>query len=88
MAHPYIARGKNKKLVSLQKDSGILTQEYYWQHSFKALNKLKIGRFQTLVKRYDKVREKFHSQISGIVRMESPLFQLSGALQGLLHHEL
>ncbi len=71
---------KIQKIVFSRKIPGFMTQEYYWRQ-FKSLNKLRIGQFQKLVKRYDIIREKFIVKYPEIFEWNLPFFNYLGPLK-------
>lgn len=75
-----LSEEKIRQMVFSRKIPGFMTQEYYWRQ-FKSLNKLKIGRFQNLVKRYDTVREKFIVKYPEVFEWNIPFFNYLGPLK-------
>jgi len=53
-----LPREKIKKIVFSKKIKSFMTAEYYWQ-LFESLNKLKINQFQQMVKKFQKIEERF-----------------------------
>ena len=53
-----LPREKIKKIVFSKKIKSFMTAEYYWRQ-FESLNKLRINRFQQMVKKFQKIEERY-----------------------------
>ena len=53
-----LSREKIKKIVFSKKIKSFMTAEYYWRQ-FESLNKLRINQFQQMVKKFQKIEERY-----------------------------
>jgi len=53
-----LPRKKIKKIVFSKKIKSFMTAEYYWQQ-FESLNRLRINEFQQMVKKFQKIEERY-----------------------------
>lgn len=71
---------KIKQIIFSKKINGYMSPEYHWKQ-FKSLNKLRIGQFQKMVAKYEKIREKFIIKYPELFEINIPLFNCLGPLK-------
>lgn len=68
---------KIRDIVFSKKVKGFMTQEYYWRQ-YKSLNKLRIGEFQDMVKKFETIREKFIIKYPEVFEWNLPFINYLG----------
>jgi len=72
-----LPKEKIKKIVFSKKIKGFMTAEYYWQQ-FESLNKLRINRFQEMVKKFKKIEERYLIKYPEKFEINIPLINYLG----------
>ena len=75
-----LSREKIKKIVFSKKIKGFMTAEYYWRQ-FESLNKLRISRFQQMVKKFQKIEERFIIKYPEKFEINIPVINYLGPLK-------
>lgn len=75
-----LPKEKIKKIIFSKKIKGFMTAEYYW-HQFESLNKLRIGQFQQMVKKFQKIEERFIIKYPEKFEINIPVINYLGFLK-------
>ena len=75
-----LPREKIKKIVFSKKIKGFMTAEYYWRQ-FESLNKLRINQFQQMVKKFQKIKERYLIKYPEKFEINIPIIDYLGPLK-------
>ena len=73
-----LPREKIKNIVFSKKVQGFMTSEYYWKQ-FESLNKLRIHEFQTMVKKYQIIEERYIIKYPEKFKIHLPFLKYFGS---------
>ncbi|PIP14710.1 hypothetical protein COW98_04205 [Candidatus Roizmanbacteria bacterium CG22_combo_CG10-13_8_21_14_all_35_9] len=75
-----LPKEKVKKIVFSKKIKGFMTAEYYWRQ-FESLNKLRINQFQQMVKKFQKIEERYLIKYPEKFEINIPIINYLGPLK-------